>query len=86
MELTYTEPTLLTMQKVYQIDGCLYRFLYSKEGRIKKYVFRPLGGQRKKADVWLASQKIYSQVQEVPAMYNQVGAEIQPDHIQLSLF
>lgn len=85
--LIFTEPTLLSMQKVYQIDGCLYRFLYKEDGgRVNKFLFRPLSGQRRKADLRLNTQKIYSQVQEVPALYGQVGAEFIQGSFQLSLF
>lgn len=85
--LVSTEPTLLSRQKVYQIGSCLYRFLSKEDGgRVDKFLFRPLSGQRRKADLRLATQKIYSQVKEVPALYGQVGAECSHSAIQMSLF
>jgi hypothetical protein len=48
------DSTLLSQSSVYQIDRTLYRYLY-KTGTINapQYIFRPLAGQRKKADLKL---------------------------------
>lgn len=51
--------TLLTMSKVYQYEGILYRYLYST-GTIEhpQYHFRPLQGQRRHADIKLNKNKV----------------------------
>ena len=79
--------TLLTQSETYQIDGTLYRFLYS-EGTIKhtQYLFRPLPGQRKTADLRLNRDKVLRKVYEVPTLYRQHHAVITDRTIQQSLF
>ncbi len=79
--------TLLTQSKTYQIDGTLYRYLYS-EGSIKhtQYLFRPLPHQRKTADLKLNRDKVLRRVYEIPALYRQHHAIVTDTMIQQSLF
>jgi hypothetical protein len=79
--------TLLTQAKTYQIDGTLYRYLYS-EGSIKhtQYLFRPLPTQRKTADLKLNRDKVLRKVYEVPSLYRQHSATVTDTAIQQSLF
>ena len=79
--------TLLTQSKTYQIDGTLYRYLYS-EGTIKhpQYLFRPLPAQKKTADLKLNRGKVLRKVYEVPALYRQHNALVTIQGIQQSLF
>jgi hypothetical protein len=80
-------PTLLTQAKTFQIDGTLYRYLYS-EGSIKhtQYLFRPLPAQRKTADLRLNRDKVLRRVYEVPDLYRQHHAIVTDTVIQQSLF
>ncbi len=80
-------PTLLTQSKTYQIDGTLYRYLYS-EGSIKhtQYLFRPLPAQKKTADLKLNRDKVLRKVYEVPSLYRQHHAVVSDGAIQQSLF
>lgn len=61
--------TLLSYRQTYQIKGVLYRFA-SKDGSIQhpQYIFRPLAGQKKKADLRLNHQKLLTQCYVVPGM------------------
>ncbi|MBW4635778.1 MAG: hypothetical protein KME30_29035 [Iphinoe sp. HA4291-MV1] len=79
--------TLLTQNKVYSIDGTLYRYLYSN-GSIKhpQYLFRPLPRQRKSADLQLNKNKVLRRVFEVPSLYGQHNAVVTDSIAQLSLF
>jgi hypothetical protein len=79
--------TLLTQKKTYQIDGMLYRYLYS-EGSIKhtQYLFRPLPMQRKKGDLKLNRDKVLRSVYEVPSLYDQHRATQTDTAVQMSLF
>ncbi len=79
--------TVLTQSKTYQIDGTLYRYLYS-EGSIKhtQYWFRPLPAQRKTADLKLNRDKVLRRVYEVPGLYRQHHAIVSETAIQQSLF
>jgi len=78
------DSTLLSSIKVYQIDGILYRFIY-KTGSIKhpQYLFRPLSGQRKKADLTLNHAKLISRCNEVEGM--SARAEVFGNVVQMSL-
>jgi hypothetical protein len=80
------DSTILSCRKTYQINGTLYRYLY-KSGTIQhpQYIFRPLSGQRKKADLTLNYQKLLTRCYEVPDMVP--GGEVMCSHaVQLSLF
>ncbi len=65
LSLVY-DSTLLTQSKVYQIDRTLYQFLY-RTGTIQapQYIFRPLAGQRKKADLKLNHKALTNRCYEV---------------------
>lgn len=77
--------TLLTHDATYQIDGCLYRFAYN-DGSIQhpQFIFRPLSGQRKKADLRLNYQKLLSRCYVVPGM--SAKAEVVDSTVQMTLF
>jgi hypothetical protein len=80
------DSTLLSKSKVYQIQGILYRFLY-KDGSIQhpQYLFRPLPGQRKKADLQLNHSKLITRCQEVEGMTTNVSV-VDDKSIQMSFF
>lgn len=61
--------TLLSTSKIYQIERILYRFSH-QEGSVQhpQYIFRPLAGQKKKADLKLNYQKLLTRCYEVPGM------------------
>lgn len=77
--------TLLTMAKVYFYKGAFYRYLYDS-GNIKhtQYHFRPLKGQRKKADIKLNKDKVLRTMQYIPGM--SITAVVHQHYVQLSLF
>ncbi|BAY95875.1 MULTISPECIES: hypothetical protein [unclassified Tolypothrix] len=80
------DSTLLSSRKTYHIEGTLYRYLYTK-GTIQhpQYIFCPLEGQRKKADITLNHQKLLTRCYEVPDMVP--GSEVVSSNaVQLSLF
>jgi hypothetical protein len=79
-------PTLLSSRTTYQIKGILYRYLY-ENGSIQhpQYIFRPLSGQKKKADLKLNRQKLLIQCYVVPDI--PVKAEVVSEEIvQMKLF
>jgi hypothetical protein len=78
--------TTLNKSKTYQIDGTLYRYLY-KDGTTQhpQYIFRPLSGQRKQADLRLNHQKLLSRCYEVPGL-SQRSEVVSSNAIQLVLF
>ncbi|KAB8318249.1 hypothetical protein SD81_016965 [Tolypothrix campylonemoides VB511288] len=79
--------TLLTQRNIYLIDGTLYRYLWVSDSiKYTQYFFRPLAGQRKKADLRLNRDKVLLRVYEVPALRGQLMARITEKAIQLSLF
>lgn len=80
------DSTLLTNAKVYQIDRTLYQYLY-KTGTIQapKYHFRPLAGQRKKADLLLNQKQLTTRCYEVSGMSTN-ALVISQESLQLSLF
>ena len=81
------DTTLLRQRNVYFINGALYRFLWASDSvRHPQYFFRPLAGQRKKADLKLNRNKIFRLVYELPALRGQLMARITEKAIQLSLF
>jgi hypothetical protein len=79
--------TLLSTSKIYQINGRLYKFLYedpySRTG-CEQYIFRPLNGQRVKADLKLNRNKVIRNVYEVGSIAS--TATVMGNVIQLSLF
>lgn len=80
------DSTLLTNSKVYQIDRTLYQYLY-KTGTIQhpKYHFRPLSGQRKKADLLLNHKTLTTRCYEVAGMRTNASV-ISQKSLQLSIF
>lgn len=80
------DSTLLSKSKVYQIDRTLYQYLY-QTGTIKapQYVFRPLSGQRKKADLTLNHKALTTRCYEVGGMSTNVSV-ISQESLQLSIF
>ncbi|MBD2303038.1 hypothetical protein [Nostoc sp. FACHB-190] len=78
--------TLLSCRQTYQIKGVLYRFVI-QDGSIKhpQFIFRPLPGQGKKADLKLNRQKLLSQCYVVPGM--SAKAEVMNTQVvQMKLF
>jgi hypothetical protein len=80
------DSTLLTNSKVYQIDRTLYQYLF-KTGTIQhpKYHFRPLSGQRKKADLLLNHKVLTTRCYEVTGMSTNARV-ISQESLQLSIF
>ncbi|MBD2415703.1 hypothetical protein FACHB389_25710 [Nostoc calcicola FACHB-389] len=80
------DSTLLTNSKVYQIDRTLYQYLF-KTGTIQhpKYHFRPLSGQRKKADLLLNHKALTTRCYEVNGMSTNARV-ISQESLQLSIF
>ncbi|BAY96042.1 MULTISPECIES: hypothetical protein [unclassified Tolypothrix] len=85
LNLVY-DSTLLTQSKVYQIDRTMYQYLY-KTGTIiaPQYIFRPLNGQRKKADLKLNHKQLTSKCYEVSGMSSNASV-ISLESLQLSIF
>lgn len=80
-------PTLLTQSKTYQIDGTLYRYLYSTDSiKHTQYIFRPLPSQNKRADLRLNKDKLLQKVYEAPGLYRQHRATMTDRAIQHSFF
>lgn len=82
------DSTLLSKRKVYDIGGTFYRFLY-KEDNIQyiqhpQYRFRPLPGQRKRADLIIGHKKLTSTCYEIPGAT--IHSYINEEYIQLSIF
>ncbi|MCC5638738.1 hypothetical protein LC593_23465 [Nostoc sp. CHAB 5844] len=77
--------TLLSYKTTYQIKGVLYRFVI-QDGSIQhpQYIFRPLPGQPKKADLKLNRQKLLSHCYVVPGM--SAKAEVVGEAVQMKLF
>jgi hypothetical protein len=80
------DSTILSSQKVYQIDRNLYQYLY-RTGTIQhpKYHFRPLSGQRKKADLFLNHKTLTTRCYEVSGMSTNASV-ISQESLQLALF
>ncbi len=73
---------------IYQIDGCLYEYLYPDpyaRSDFPKYHFRCLQGQRKKTDITLNRNTI-RKAYLVPGYQAQRGSTVQNQAIQQSLF
>ncbi|AFZ04531.1 hypothetical protein Cal6303_5656 (plasmid) [Calothrix sp. PCC 6303] len=81
------DSTLLRKSAVYQINGFLYRYLY-KDGSIKhsSYHFRPLAGQKIKADLKLNHNKLTSCCYEVEGIRATRNTTVTDKTVQLSLF
>jgi hypothetical protein len=80
------DSTLLSQSKVYQIDRTLYQYLY-KTGTIPapQFIFRPLAGQRKKADLKLNHKGLTNRCYEVEgAKIN--SSVLSQESLQLSIF
>ena len=83
------DSTLLSGSAVYQIDGCLYRFLYCDPYtsiQAPKYRFRPLSGQRKRSDLVLNRKQLTIRCYEVLLMKANHNASAADASIQLGLF
>lgn len=79
------DSTLLSRASVYQIDRTLYRFLYETDSiRAPNYVFKPLPGQRKKANLQLNQRALKSRVWEVEGMTTKASV-ISQEYLQLAL-
>ncbi len=78
--------TLLTQNKLYQIDGILYHFIYKTDSiNHPQFIFRPLGRQCKTADVKLNRSKLLIRVFEVEGL-NAPSSLLDGGHLQMSLF
>jgi hypothetical protein len=83
------EPSQLSVSKVYQIDGTLYRFLYKcPHSRMDhpQWCFEPLPGQRKISTLKLNQNKVRRGIQEVPNMILTRTETATNEAIQQSLF
>ncbi|MBH8577079.1 hypothetical protein I8752_29675 [Nostocaceae cyanobacterium CENA369] len=80
------DSTLLTQSRVYQIDRTLYQYLY-QTGTIRapQYIFRPLSGQRKKADLTLNHKALTTRCYQVEGMSTNASV-ISQESLQLSIF
>ncbi|QLE60011.1 hypothetical protein [Nostoc sp. TCL26-01] len=80
------DSTLLSRSKVYQIDRTLYQYLY-KTGTIQapQYIFRPLAGQRKKADLKLNHKALTTRCYEVEGVTTK-SSVLSQESLQLSIF
>ncbi|MDJ0674020.1 MAG: hypothetical protein QNJ36_01240 [Calothrix sp. MO_167.B42] len=80
--------TRLNQSDVYQINNILYRYLYSDpyaRPDCPRFLFRPLAGQRKKADLTLNKHKIHK-VYLVPGYQAKTPQVVEPQGVQLALF
>ena len=78
------DATELSQRKVYQVDGILYRYIYPVPSTAScGYLFRPLPGQSKKADLKLSRNKLSQKCKEVVGM--STGIEVIGNALQLSL-
>ena len=83
------DPTLLKKDGVYQIEGCLYRFLRVdpfSNINAPKYEFSPLGGQKRKKDLSLNRNQLLIKVYEIRGMTASKTDEVKKDSVQLGLF
>ena len=78
--------TLLSQRTIYFINGAFYTYLWRSDScRFTQYYFRPLAGQRKKADLKLNQRKVYNLV-KVTGIASGHHTVIGEKAIQLSLF
>lgn len=83
------DSTLLTTSAVYRIDAGFYRFILKDPYaslNAPRYIFRPLPGQRRKADLVLNHKRLVSRVYRIDGMKANANITVKSDHIQLSLF
>ncbi|BAY42398.1 hypothetical protein NIES2111_68210 (plasmid) [Nostoc sp. NIES-2111] len=80
------DSTILSSQKVYQINRNLYQYLY-KTGTIQapQYIFRPLAGQRKKTELKLNHKALTNRCYEVEGATTK-SSVISQESLQLALF
>jgi hypothetical protein len=80
------DSTLLSQSKLYQIDRTLYQYRY-KTGTIQapQYIFRPLAGQRKKADLKLNHKVLTTRCYEVEGAKTN-SSVLSQESLQLSIF
>ncbi|MEH1922861.1 hypothetical protein [Nostoc sp.] len=79
------DSTLLSRSKVYQIDRTLYKFLYETDSiRAPQYVFKPLPGQRKVANLQLNHRALTRRVYVVEGMSTKASV-VSTQYIQLAL-
>ncbi|KAB8313976.1 hypothetical protein SD81_040295 [Tolypothrix campylonemoides VB511288] len=81
------DTTLLSKNKVYQINGRLYKFLYQDPySRIgfEQYIFEPLNGQKLRADLKLNRNKVTRNVYELPGI--KANSTVNQNHFQMNLF
>lgn len=77
--------TQLTMSKVFEFEGVFYRYLYESGSiRFPQYHFRPLAGQRRRADIRMNKAKVLGRMSYVPGI--SVSAEVHKGYIQLTIF
>lgn len=82
------EATRLNQTDVYQINGSLYQYLYSDpyaQSNYPRFVFRPLPGQRCKADLVVNKNNI-RKVWLVPGYQARQVSEVSEKAVQMSLF
>ena len=82
------EYTMLNQTDKYQIGNTLYRYLFSDpyaRPDCPRFVFRPLPGQRKKADLTLNKHKIHK-VYLVPGYQARTPQTVVSQGVQLALF
>jgi hypothetical protein len=85
LSLVY-DSTSLSTSKVYQIDRILYQYLDTTGTREHtKYQFRPLSGQRKKADLSINHKTLINRCYEVEGM-NTNASQANQEALQLSIF
>ncbi|BAB77493.1 hypothetical protein ACN23B_30845 (plasmid) [Anabaena sp. FACHB-709] len=80
------DSTILSTKKVYQIDRTLYQYLY-QTGTIQapQFIFRPLAGQRKKADLKLNHKALTNRCYEVEGATTK-SSVLSQESLQLSIF
>jgi hypothetical protein len=80
------DSTWLSSTKVYQIDITMYQYLY-KTGTIQapQFMFRPLAGQRKKADLKLNYKALTTRCYEVEGVTTK-SSVLSQQSLQLSIF
>jgi len=83
------DTTLLRQGITYQIDGYLYKFIGADPYaslQSPQFRFRPLSGQRRRADLTLNQKQLKSRCYEVEGLQTSRTASASPDGVQLGLF
>ncbi len=83
------DSTSLKSDATYQIDGCLYRFLYKdpySSVNAPRYKFQAWVGQRRRSDLILNHRQLTSKVYEVEGMLASRNVTATDAAVQLSLF